>query len=359
VEESLYEVLGFFGPSALGIAGGHSTEQALENAIGFSSKPPRYCLPSDDPFVLAELPGVRFYVLGPPRNEQRIKRAMPTKSGKETYISNLALSPETAFMMAACRGVAEQTDLADVVLQELARPFDGSWCIPKEQANDISFFREHYLGEPGSQDDSWRNIDTAWLGTASQLALQLDTYTNNTSLVLAIEFTETGKVFLFPADAQVGNWLSWSDQSWQVGEGAERKEITAEDLLRRTILYKVGHHGSHNATLRTNGLELMSSPELIALVPVDHQMALKKRWGGMPFPALLNRLMDKTGGRVLRIDDETTPSQRPAPEGTPAPVWTRFQQNVKRSPDGLYYEVTFPELMDAKNLFPTRSTMSA
>jgi hypothetical protein len=358
-EESLLEVLGFFGPSAVGVAGAHSTERAMDNAIGLSAKPPRYCLPTDDPFNVPELQGVRFYVLGPPHNEQRIKRALPTKSGKETYLSSLALTPETAFMMAACRGAAEQTDLGNAVLQELARPFDSSWCISKEEAKNIFFFCEHYLGSDDSQDQVWRNIDTAWLGTAGQLALQLDTYTNNTSLVLAIEFTDTDKVFLFAADAQVGNWLSWADQSWQVGEGGERKEVSSEDLLRRTILYKVGHHGSHNATLRANGLELMTSPELIALVPVNREMAIKKRWAGMPFPSLLNRLMDKTAGRVLRIDDQLTPAQQAAPQGTPAPVWTRFQQNVKRSQDGLYYEITFPELMDVKNVLTRPSTMTA
>jgi len=39
------------------------------------------------------------------------------------------------------------------------------------------------------------------------MALQLDNDTNNTSVALAIEFTDSGKVLLFPADAQVGSWL--------------------------------------------------------------------------------------------------------------------------------------------------------
>ncbi len=43
------------------------------------------------------------------------------------------------------------------------------------------------------------------------------------------------------------------------------------------MLYKVGHHGSHNATLRAKGLELMQSSALIALIPVDHNEAVKKR----------------------------------------------------------------------------------
>ena len=64
-------------------------------------------------------------------------------------------------------------------------------------------------------------------------------------------------MLLFPADAQIGNWLSW--QSLPPGTAADDAWITADDLLARTVLYKVGHHGSHNATLKERGLELMTS----------------------------------------------------------------------------------------------------
>jgi hypothetical protein len=86
-----------------------------------------------------------------------------------------------------------------------------------------------------------------------------------------------GKVLLFAADAQVGNWLSWQDLSWTVGG----KTVTGPDLLGRTILYKAGHHGSHNATLREKGVEMMTNLEM-ALIPVDHEMAVKKRCGNIP-----------------------------------------------------------------------------
>ena len=56
-------------------------------------------------------------------------------------------------------------------------------------------------------------MDTDWLNGASGLAIQLDKFTNNTSLVLAIERIADGKVLLFPGDAQEGNWLSWQNPS--------------------------------------------------------------------------------------------------------------------------------------------------
>src|SRR5206468_2612149 len=120
--------------------------------------------------------------------------------------------------------------------------------------------------------------DDDWLSASSELALQLDSDTNNTSLALAIELIGSGKVLLFPGDAQVGNWLSWHDLSWpREGAGDAAPRVTATDLLNRTVLYKVGHHASHNATLREKGLMLMTSPALVAMIPVNHPMALKKR----------------------------------------------------------------------------------
>jgi hypothetical protein len=66
----------------------------------------------------------------------------------------------------------------------------------------------------------------------------LDDAMNNTSLILLFEFRN--KCLLFPGDAQWENWryaLQVSPQKEAIGK-----------LLRRVTLYKVGHHGSLNAT---------------------------------------------------------------------------------------------------------------
>ena len=70
--------------------------------------------------------------------------------------------------------------------------------------------------------------------------------TNNASLVLAFELSKGGKVLLFVGDAQAGNWWSWSEGEFD----DDGTKVTAQDLLGRTVLYKVGHHGSYNATLK-------------------------------------------------------------------------------------------------------------
>ena len=65
-------------------------------------------------------------------------------------------------------------------------------------------------------DQSWRRIDLDWLGMSADLAMQLDDRTNNTSLVLAFEFTDTKRVLLFTADAQVGKLAELAGLSWTV-----------------------------------------------------------------------------------------------------------------------------------------------
>jgi hypothetical protein len=70
--------------------------------------------------------------------------------------------------------------------------------------------------------------------------------------------------------------------------------VTAESLLERTIFYKVGHHGSHNATLREKGLERMRNRHLAAVIPVDTKVAHDvKGWKEMPLPAIRTRLEEK------------------------------------------------------------------
>jgi hypothetical protein len=65
----------------------------------------------------------------------------------------------------------------------------------------------------------------------------LDSAMNNTSLILLFEVN--GRKLLFPGDAQIENW-----------EYALSKPGVV-DALADVALYKVGHHGSRNATPRS------------------------------------------------------------------------------------------------------------
>jgi hypothetical protein len=45
----------------------------------------------------------------------------------------------------------------------------------------------------------------------------------------------------------------------------------------------------------------MTSPDLVAMIPVNREMAQRKHWS-MPFPPLFKRLGEKTMGRLLDAD---------------------------------------------------------
>ena len=275
--EDVANLLGFMGAAG-------STSDALDTVKSLSEKV-RYCTPSDNPVAIPDS-DVKVYVLGPPPNEKLIKKYNPSKSEPETY----GMDAMNNYMSAL------QPTLTDV---DLDTPFDENYQIPLYVAQQMPFFQQHYWGEDSASDEKdqgWRRIDGSWLDSSSSLALQLDSATNNTCLVLAFELGN-GDVLLFAADAQVGNWLSWQDLKWNVNGGG----VTGPDLLRRTIFYKVGHHGSHNATLRELGLEQMKSLQL-AFVPVNREMAIKKRWNQMPLNELMDRLNELTDERVVRID---------------------------------------------------------
>jgi len=297
-------ILEFFG-----VAKGATTSDALDN-VRAKVKPAelRYCLPTDPPAVPTGT-NARFYVLGPPYDEKMLRKINPSAGNKETY--GLALDSFPLFMDGAGTALGDTDD---------GRPFDQQYEIPfayAQSAPELNFFRQQYWQAGNAAPDAWRRIDTDWLGGSSELALQLDSLTNNTSLVIAIELPD-GDVLLFAADAQVGNWLSWQDRSWTV----DGKAVTGPDLLGRAIFYKVGHHGSHNATLKAQGLEEMKKLR-VAMIPVDHDMAVKKRWGKMPLDDLVAALNQYAKGVVLRVDQ-------------PKPATT---ENVVE--DRLFFEVTF------------------
>jgi hypothetical protein len=89
-------------------------------------------------------------------------------------------------------------------------------------------------------------------------------------------------------------------------------KVTGPDLLKRTIFYKVGHHGSHNATLKGHGVEQMENLQA-AIIPVDEEEAKKKRWGRMPLPDLIAALENKQPPvSVLRTDQDPVNSSNQA-----------------------------------------------
>jgi hypothetical protein len=126
---------------------------------------------------------------------------------------------------------------------------------------------------------------------------------------LAIEMIEADVVLLFPGDAQFGNWDSWKKVEFKledkdkVSNNGEKvtKTIKSEDLLKKAVLYKVGHHASHNATANNAGLELMKDSLKISLIPVARNTAKGNDWP-IPHPALLKRMESFKNHGVIMAD---------------------------------------------------------
>lgn len=328
--DGIAEILGFFGIEGGALFGaapaGGKTGAAMQAARSLSQKPVRYWKPGEAPWSSDDLPGLRIYPLGPPEDATAIRR---TDDRHETYHSFAAGPAAEAFFGAnLLLGTGADDDWNDPL-----QPFDSS--VGRSPLDDLAnaakeieeaaerprnavegFFARNYFARRATElthvtprtdtatgqvetgtvrlDQTWRRIDADWLGLAPEFALQLDGATNNTSLVLAIELSEGGPVLLFVGDAQAGNWLSWDALTWKVG----RRTVTVPDLFARAVFYKVGHHGSRNATLKGKGIERMTSRDIVAFVPVDRPTARRKNWDKMPLPGIIDALGVRTGGRV-------------------------------------------------------------
>ena len=304
--KAMESLLGFFGensvmPAASGGADGAifaaAARDAMDIARGLATKPV-YLSPGAPAIEPDWLPGFRFYVLGPPRDIDAIH---DTGGHGSSELYALTAFSSAALQLAAKAAKKSKEDEAG----DVDPPFDRRFQLERDDPRIVEALGPTYL----AKSEKWRSVDDDWLNAASSLAIKLDSFTNNTSLVLAIERVSDGKVLLFPGDAQEGNWLSWHDpkNKWQLtrGEGGSAT-VTAKDLLAQTVFYKVGHHSSHNATAKAKGLEMMTTQsELTAFIPVDRQVALGRSPKGswkMPARQLYRRLLEQCDGRVVRSD---------------------------------------------------------
>ncbi|AJD43560.1 hypothetical protein IE4872_PC00019 (plasmid) [Rhizobium gallicum] len=300
--------------------------------------------------------GLKAYVLGPPRLEKLLKKDSPSAGPeKEVYVTQqdmAAAAQSTIMAQLALEANGGAAPIADDVTP-FARIHHRPLKVPakKGRTKRKEEMPRHAVAdlydEPAS---TWRKIDTDWTGSIEALALKMDSDTNNTSLALAFE-TADGQVLLFPGDAQVGNWLSWNNQTYprERKSDSDPAPISAEDLLQRVTFYKAGHHGSHNATLKTLGLERMSDPRLTAAIPVVEAVAAiqgkgrteaGKGWK-MPYAKMYEDLKARTRGRIVQGDGD------PAAEClafTTNPTDTKNPVSVTH--DDLWVELTYRFEMD-------------
>lgn len=292
--------------------GANTVAQAMEylKRRGKRSGDLRFLEPGGEPFALPGVPGVRVYVLGPPRDPALLKTSAVTEAMKrDGVIYHLAATGNVGLdALTAAAGGGSDADRHQPFAPEhrITRRLAASEAQPERPNPYLGGIMGDTLLAYDAPTAAWRRVDDDWMSVYGQLALDLDNDTNNTSLVLAFEFEPGGEVMLFVADAQVGSWLSWADLKFTVP--GRSQPVPAHDLLRRTVFYKVGHHCSHNATLKGGGLELTMRDDLTAFVPLDQATAKAqgpKGWQ-MPAPPLAKALRERTGNRLV-ISDRAEP----------------------------------------------------
>lgn len=331
--------------AALGVAAGEKGESANKKAMKLFkdlADDVKYLLPHEKVLSIDGAPGLRVFSFGPPRENE--------------FLLDLDPVGEEQFHLNAARRVGFEA----AALTETESPFAERFRVDAKTACDDAtwggFFSTHYGTEkcalkftntpfvPDSREAAenapWRRIDNDWLYSAEQLALAMSSYTNNSSLVLAFELKKGGKVLLFAADAQRGNWVSWGKKAWP--DGADK--VTARDLLNRTVLYKVGHHGSHNATLNGTpddehaNLGWMGAGEhageFAAMITAVRKWAIEEAGWDHPLPQIKEALLKKTSGRVFQTDTSWEEMEKRADTATKA--WKAFAKRT--TPHRLYFD---------------------
>jgi hypothetical protein len=210
--------------------------------------------------VAAELPGVTIDVLGPPNLRQTDSIETQTSVNKDEF-----------WMLAAKR-------MGDAAGLGMSRTL-----FPNAKSQPASKMLVEYR---------WlqRRLDAAHAELALGLVRALDDQMNNTSVILVLRFA--GKTLLFPGDAQWENW-----------QYALQSPLAA--LLDNVDLYKVGHHGSRNATPKSMWKQLVkkgpaSKPgRLTSVVSTKHgKHGSEARHTEVPRKSLMTELGEQSNLRT-------------------------------------------------------------
>ena len=310
-----------------GKAAGRPTNDMAMKYVKGKGKKLRYCLPGEVIDNMEGAEGIKFFILGPPRDEDMRFFKIDMKEEEMYHLTkNMLATNETINI--------ENIVDTGIILEDGVSPFGAQY----QSSVGVRFSTEEE-----KQDYAWRGIETDWLESAAAIALRATRLTNNTSLAMAIEFEDSERVVLLPGDAQSGNWMGWHKPDVMKELKKNGKKDT-EELLKNTVFYKVGHHGSHNGTASISGLDWVKNKNLVAFMPLV-QDKVPKEWGGADnFPAkkLYGVLIEKTRGRLVRtdiglIDDPRAVAERKKLSNRER---TAFQKALGHGPNYVEFTIT-------------------
>ena len=192
----------------------------LKNQLGSNGDNVRYYAAGDKPELPKELKELKATILGPPPEKAKAFLAlMDLKKGVGQYLDSIT------------DGDDGPTAIHPFASELVVKPEE----YPQTESIDYNVIM-----------DRVNNAQPDMLATA---AAKIENFLNNQSLVVLFEFDE--KRLLFAGDAQGGNWEYWLYKT----EGPQRDPTeagdiieTSKEILQTIDFYKVGHHGSTNAT---------------------------------------------------------------------------------------------------------------
>jgi hypothetical protein len=226
---------------------------------GFLGQPERRFLPkkpkADDNGRLVKtdvLPGVKIHVLGPSREREVIRDMDPPKG--ESFL-------------------------------RMRASIDATTSLPRAPFG-TEFHHSAYAGGGTFLPTDRDEIKKAGSLTDLAVAVALDKAVNGTSLMLILEVG--GTFLLFPGDAQWGTWnAAMEDPEWK-------------QMMKNVAFYKIGHHGSHNATPK-DFVDKMMPDGICAMAST----LTRKVWPDIPRIPLMDQLVKKKVN-VARSDQPKT-----------------------------------------------------
>jgi beta-lactamase superfamily II metal-dependent hydrolase len=200
---------------------------AVQNLIDMSTKKQhRYVFFGADSGLGEILPGVKVHVFGPPT------------IGQYEAVQKQRSKDDNEFWM--------------LRLKQFWKSRQNFWSVQSLNAQRLSspasrdlFPKAKKAGAVLPRESRWfvRRLRGARAKQLLELVTIMDDALNNTSVILLFEVG--GKKLLFPGDAQIENW------EYALNHPDEKQRAKIAKLLADTDVYKVGHHGSRNATPRS------------------------------------------------------------------------------------------------------------
>jgi beta-lactamase superfamily II metal-dependent hydrolase len=270
-------------PLPLSAGGGASGSNAIALEVlhgGFKNKAPvAYYKAGDPPILPQDLvdAGLTAQILGPPHDLTLVAQM----SGKnEEYLA-----------------------ANDPAVSAPIEPFDRVFRI--KGANYLGDAFHHY-----GRKDVEKAVNDVQPDMLAAKAKQVDNTLNNQSLVVLFTFNK--KHLLFAGDAQWGNWENFL-YGGKIGTGRTTLTDTSKSILASLDFYKVGHHGSTNATPK-DALNAMREG-CVAMVSTQPGCYGKASSGTeVPRLPLLAAIEKKTDNQLARSDQIKVGDVKPSPD---------------------------------------------